>query len=507
MSSTTTDDRPTIWVLGDQLRRTAGVLADHTPDTCRVLLVESDAILRRHRWHRQRAHMVLSAMRHFAAELRDEGFEVDERREATLAAGLRAHCDEFGVERVLATSPTSHDAVARLESLGVELSANTFFITDYHEFGEWAEGRKRIRMEDFYRQQRIELDVLMDGDEPVGGKWNFDHENREPPPKDGRAWPTLDSFELDEIDRAVLDDLESHDGVELWGAAPDGRWPVTRQQALARLDAFIADALPAFGAHEDAMLADEWKLAHSTLSSAMNIGLLDPMEAVRAAEVAYREGEAPINSVEGFIRQVMGWREYVWGLYWFFGPEYRDENHLDAHRPVPPAFTGDASTDMACLESTIEGVHDRAYVHHIERLMVLGNLSLLTGVDPWALTEWMWANFVDGAEWVMLPNVIGMALHADGGRMATKPYASGGAYINKMSDHCKDCRYNPKKRTGDDACPFTSLYWDFLARNEERLKGNARLGQQLAGMRRLADLEATRERASEVLVRLDAGEL
>lgn len=502
-----TDARPTVWVLGDQLRRTAGVLADHTPDTCRVLLVESDSILGRHRWHRQRAHMVISAMRHFAAELEAEGFDVDHRRAPTLAAGLRAHSDEFGVERVLATSPSSHDAVTRLEALGVELSTNTFFITDYREFGEWAEGRKRIRMEDFYRRQRIDLDVLMDGDEPAGGAWNFDHENREPPPKDGRAWPTLELFPLDAIDRDVMTELEASDDVALWGAAPDGRWPVTRAQALERLQRFVDEGLPGFGAHEDAMLAAEWKLAHSVLSSAMNIGLLDPMEVVRAAEVAYREGRAPINSVEGFIRQVMGWREYVWGLYWFFGPEYRAENRLEAHRPVPPSFTGDAPTEMACVSSVVQGIHDRAYAHHIERLMVIGNFSLLTGVDPWALTEWMWANFIDGAAWVMLPNVIGMALHADGGRMATKPYAAGGAYINKMSDHCKGCRFNPKKRTGDDACPFTSLYWDFLARNEHQLKGNARLGQQLAGMRRLADLEATRERAAEVLVGLDRGEL
>ena len=192
--SRVTDARPTVWVLGDQLRRTAGVLADHTPDTCRVLLVESGSILGRHRWHRQRAHMVISAMRHFAAELEAEGFDVDHRRAPTLAAGLRAHSDEFGAERVLATSPSSHDAVTRLEALGVELSTNTFFITDYREFGEWAEGRKRIRMEDFYRRQRIDLDVLMDGDEPAGGTWNFDHENREPPPKDGRAWPTPRTF-------------------------------------------------------------------------------------------------------------------------------------------------------------------------------------------------------------------------------------------------------------------------------------------------------------------------
>ena len=196
-------------------------------------------------------------------------------------------------------------------------STNTFFITDYREFGEWAEGRKRIRMEDFYRRQRIDLDVLMDGDEPAGGAWNFDHENREPPPKDGRAWPALDLFPLDAIDRDVMTELEASDDVALWGAAPDGRWPVTRAQALERLQRFVDEGLPGFGAHEDAMLAAEWKLAHSVLSSAMNIGLLDPMEVVRAAEVAYR-GRAPINSVEGFIRQVMGWREYVWGLYWFF---------------------------------------------------------------------------------------------------------------------------------------------------------------------------------------------
>ena len=230
--------------------------------------------------------MVISAMRHFATELEAEGFDVDHRQAPTLAAGLRAHSDEFRVERVLATSPSSHDAVTRLEALGVELSTNTFFITDYRKFGEWADGRKRIRMEDFYRRQRIDLDVLMDGDEPAGGTWNFDHENREPPPKDGRAWPTLELFPLDAIDCDVMTELEVNDDIALWGAAPDGRWPVTRAQALERLQRFVDEGLPGFGAHEDAMLAAEWKLAHSVLSSAMNIGLLDPMEVVRAAEVA-----------------------------------------------------------------------------------------------------------------------------------------------------------------------------------------------------------------------------
>jgi len=500
-------ERPTVWILGDQLRRDAGALASRTPSDCRVLLVESDGVLGRHRWHRQRAHLVLSAMRHLTDELRAEGFEVDHRRASSLEAGLAAHRRIHSPSSVLAATPSSHGAAALFARTGVEIVADDFFATSVEEFDGWAGGRKRLRMEDFYRVQRTRFDVLMDGDDPAGGRWNFDHDNREPPPRDGRAWPTLERAELDEIDQQVIDELEARDDVELVGAPPVGWWPVSRAQALARLDRFIENALPVFGAHEDAMLRDEWKLAHSALSSSLNLGLLDPLEVVRAAEAAYRAGTAPINGVEGFVRQVLGWREYVRGLYWHFGPEYRNLNALDAQRPVPPSFTGEASTDMACLAATVGGVHERAYAHHIERLMVLGNLGLLAGIEPSALTRWMWSNFVDGAEWVMVPNVVGMALWADGGRMATKPYAAGGAYINRMSDHCRDCRFDPRKRTGDNACPFTTLYWDFLARNEERLRSNPRIGQQLAGMRRLSDLDATRSRAADVLVRLDTGTL
>jgi deoxyribodipyrimidine photolyase-related protein len=239
----------------------------------------------------------------------------------------------------------------------------------------------------------------------------------------------------------------------------------------------------------------------------MNLGLLHPSEVVDAAEQAYRDGRAPINSVEGFIRQVLGWREYVWGVFWLWMPEYRSSNSLGAARPVPPAFTGAASTEMACVSNAIRHVHDHGYAHHIERLMVLSNLALTAGVDPWAMTNWMWESFVDGAEWVMLPNVIGMGLHADGGRMATKPYASGGAYISKMSDSCSDCRFDPKQRVGDRACPFTTLYWDFLARNESAFSTNHRMAQQLAGMRRLSDLAAVRDHAQTVLAALDRGVL
>ena len=496
----------TVWILGDQLRRDVGALADKQPGECRVLLVESTTKINSKRWHKQRLHLVLSAMRHFAAELRAEGFEVDHRVAPTLSGGLRAHVDEFDVDRVFAMEPMSWDGVAMLERLGVETVANSQFLCHPREFNEWSSGRKSFKMEDFYRWQRTRLNIFMEPDDPstpMGGKWNYDHDNREPPPKDGRSWPEISQFELDEIDQSVADNLPD----DTWGADPSGFWPVTRTQALQRLDEFMGSGLAPFGPHEDAMLANEWKLAHSTLSASMNLGLLHPAEIAAAAETAYADGDVPINSAEGFIRQVIGWREYVWGVYWLWMPEYRGHNTLDATRPVPLAFTGDAPTDMRCVSTVISNVHNNGWAHHIERLMVLGNLALTSGVDPWAMTDWMWSSFVDGAEWVMLPNVIGMALHADGGLMATKPYASGGAYINKMSDFCKPCRYDPKQRTGDKACPFTTLYWDFLARNEAAFKGNHRMGQQLAGMRRLKDLAAVRERATEVLVALDAGTL
>ncbi len=494
----------TVWVLGDQLNRHIGALADRNAGDCRVLLVTSEAKIASKRWHRQRLHLVLSAMAHFADELRAEGFEVDHRRAPTLAAGLRGHLADHEVGKVVAMEPMSWDGRTMLVDAGVELVPNDQFLCDYESFADWVGDRKSFKMEDFYRWQRARLDVLIEPDgQPTGGRWNFDHDNREPPPKDGRSWPSITRFELDDIDEAVIAGF----GDDVWGAPPDGTWPVTAEQARLRLDEFVESALDRFGAHEDAMLGDEWKMAHSALASSMNLGLLHPSEIVDAVVEAHHSGSASLNSVEGFVRQVIGWREYVWGLYWLWMPSYREENGLEAVRPVPPAFTGESTTSMACVASAIGHVERHGYAHHIERLMVIGNLALTAGVDPQAMTDWMWASFVDGAEWVMVPNVIGMALHADGGRMATKPYASGGAYINKMSDSCKRCRFDPKKRVGDDACPFTTLYWDFLARNEEDFLGNHRISRQLGGMRRLKDLAAVRERATEVLALLDAGEL
>lgn len=308
--------------------------------------------------------------------------------------------------------------------------------------------------------------------------------------------------ELDSIDRSVLAGLP--DGA--FGATPDGTWATTGDEARRRLDHFVEKVLPGFGPHEDAMLAGEWAMAHATLSPYLNLGLLMPQEVCDAVEAAYRDGKVPIQSAEGFVRQVIGWREYVWGVYWLWMPGYREVNELQATRPLPPLFS-DRKTGMRCVSQTLDAVNDHGYAHHIQRLMILGNLGLLTGTRPAELVEWMSASFVDAAEWVMLPNVLGMALYADGGQMATKPYAAGGNYINRMSDYCRDCRFDPKRRTGQDACPFTTLYWDFLDRNQEYLAGNQRVARQLAAARRLVDMDAVKKRAQEVLKAIDRGEV
>jgi len=491
-------------VLGDQLHRQLPALRAATPATHRVLMVHSEAKLTSKRWHVQRAHLVITSMHRFAVELRAEGFEVDERHAPTLAAGLAAHRLEWQPDEVHATEPASRDGLTMLHRLGVTVHRTDQFLCHPEEFAAWAAGRKQLTMEHFYRWQRRRLGYLMDGDEPAGGQWNFDADNRKPPPKDGRNhWPTPPYTPLDALDHEVLQRVRHH----TWGAAPDGTWATDRAGALDRLHHFVEHVLPGFGPHEDAMTTASWHVGHSMLAHYLNLGMLTPREVCDAVEAAYRAGHAPIASAEGFIRQVIGWREYVWGLYWLWGADYAASNELDAHRPLPPAFTGAARTQMRCLATTLQNLHDHGWVHHIQRLMVIGNLCLLAGVQPRALTDWMWAGFIDGAEWVMVPNVVGMALHADGGRMATKPYASGGAYIDRMSDYCKGCRYDRTKRTGADACPFTTLYWDFLARHETLFARNPRMAQQVRAAQRLADLPAVRERAVEVLALLDRGAL
>lgn len=497
----------TVWVLGDQLNRSIGALAAATPSTHQVLLVESEAKLADRR-HRQRTHLVVTAMHRFAAELEAVGYAVDLRRSTTLAAGLAEHRRAHRPQEVVATEPTSWDGRRLLERLDVAMVRSNHMLCHEDDFATWADGRgsRRLRMEDFYRWQRQRLGYLMDGDQPEGGRWNLDIDNRQPPPPDANEvgrWPTPVRSRLDDLDRAVLDRL----GPQAFGAEPPGWWPTSRRAALARLRHFVDDVLPAFGPHQDAMVAGSWHLAHSLLSPALNLGLLLPGEVCDAVEDAYRSGAVPLGSAEGFIRQVIGWREYVWGLYWRWMPSYRDVNHLGAERPLPPVYLDPSRTEMRCVQVAVGHVHDHGWAHHIERLMVLANLANLAGVRPSELVDWMTRSFVDGAEWVMLTNVLGMGLWADGGRMATKPYTSGGAYINRMSDSCRGCRFDPTARTGERACPFTTLYWDHLDRNRRALTGNHRLAQPLRGLDRLRDLPEVRARAREVLERLDRGAL
>jgi deoxyribodipyrimidine photolyase-related protein len=494
----------TVWVLGDQLNTGIGAMRTADRDRDSVLLVESHAKNTSRGWHRQRLHFYVSSMRHFAADLRAEGWRVDYREAESMSAGLREHVAEHSPDRVIMTEPNSLTAKNVLSGLGVEFVENDQFLTSVGDFASWAATRKQLRMEDFYRRQRLRLGYLMEGDEPVGGQWNYDHENRQPPPKKGPwPWPAPPTSTLDEIDRAVLESLPD----SCAGAEPTGTWATSREGALERLAHFVDELLPMFGPHEDAMLSHNWHLAHSMLSPYLNNGLLLPREVCNAVQSAFDAGRVPIASAEGFIRQVIGWREYIRGLYWLWMPGYESENSLDATRPLPPVFRDPSLTHMSCVASSIGAVHERGWAHHIERLMIMGNLALISGINPKELTDWMWESFVDGAEWVMVPNVVGMALYADGGKMSTKPYAAGGAYIDRMSDHCKGCHYDRKKRVGDDACPFTTLYWDFLLRHEERFLRNPRMGTQVRAAQKLADRDAVQHRAAEVLQLLDSGRL
>ena len=465
------------WLFADQL-------GDHFLDDWdgEVVLIESRAVLRRRRYHRAKAALVLSGLRHRAAELGDRVVFVQAE---TYGEGLRQ------VGPVHVVHPTSRAAMDFVSGLGLEVLPARGFETTSAEFEAWTGGRPLL--ERFYRGARQRTGVLMDGAEPVGGRWNYDAENREPPPRGGALgvvepwWPVED-----EIDAQVRSDLA---GVATVGEDGPRRFAVTRAEAQAALAHFLARRLPAFGRWEDAMLrADAW-MSHSLLSVPLNLGLLDPLDVVRAAEAEYRAGRAPLAAVEGFVRQILGWREYMWHLYWWLPADYRSRNLFGAGRALPGWWLELGGSPARCVDVTMQQVRETGWAHHIQRLMVLGSWALQRGYDPAELTDWFHRAFVDGYDWVMLANVVGMSQYADGGVVATKPYTSGGAYIKRMSDYCGECAFSPGVRTGERACPFTSGYWDFLARHEVLLAGNHRMKQPLAGLRRLGDLDGVREAA------------
>jgi len=483
-----------LYVAFDQLSMNHGVLKTANKETDLVVLVESQRMLKNRPWHPERLFFLVSSARHFAEELRQSGYQVEYLKAETTVSGLQSLKLEVPI---YAAEPNSFKQKQLLDDFGVNFVASDFFLTPKSTFQEWASKQKSFVMENFYRQQRQRLNILVQDGMPEGDQWNFDKENRLGPPKN-YIFPEPLTFERDDIDLLVGQELD----VEVTAT-----WATTRAGALAALKHFIDNSLAGFGPYEDASSNSSWTLHHSLLSPYLNNGLLHATEVVDAAVKKYRKGDIPIQSVEAFVRQVIGWREYVYGMYWYLGEDYREHNRLKGDRELLPVFRDSAKSKMNCVSSVVSDIEKRAWTHHIPRLMILSNLALITGNNPQQFLDWMRENFVDAAEWVMVPNVIGMGVHADGGIMMTKPYAAGGAYINRMTEYCGSCIYDPKKKVGEDACPFTTLYWDFLDRHQETFKKNHRMSQQVYGLNRLSDLPELKVRAKEVLAGLSEGKI
>ena len=482
-------------VLGDQLSDSLSSLSDLAPQTDVVLMAEVIEEVTYVRHHKRKVAFLFSAMRHFAESLRAKGVTVDYVRlddhgnSGSFSGEVARAVSRHDVTRLVVTEPGEHRVLQAMRDwqndlgITVDIRSDDRFMCPPEMFADWAAGRKQLRMDFFYREMRRRHHVLMENGEPVGGKWNYDSDNREPPDL-SLVVPKPLNFPVDSITGEVLALVENR-CADHFGDLSDFGFAVTRAQALEVLDHFIAERLPLFGTYQDAMIEDEPWMYHSHIGFYLNAGLILPMEAVRAAEAAWATGHAPLNAVEGFIRQILGWREFVRGIYWLKMPDYASMNFLGADRTLP-SFYWTGATDMNCMAQSIDQTRRYAYAHHIQRLMVLGNFALLAGLDPRQVDEWYLVVYADAYEWVELPNVSGMVLFADGGYLASKPYAAGGAYINRMSNYCANCRFKVSKKTGDGACPFNYLYWDFLIRNRERLGGNARLGMMYKSLDRMA---------------------
>ncbi|WP_135662946.1 cryptochrome/photolyase family protein [Halorhabdus rudnickae] len=476
----------TVWVLGDQLTTHHGPVEDRPEES--ILLIEAHSFAKRLPYHPQKLVLVFSAMRHFRDKLRESGREVRYYQAETFGDGLDMHFEEYPDDELTLMRPAG-GGTDRLEGMvedrggSLNVVENTLFCCSNEQFDDWAADRTGdgYRHEDFYRFMRRETGYLMDGDEPVGGEWNYDDQNRETPPDD---WTPPDTPEFDpdattrEVRQWVTDRFDGsyHDAPYggSWADPEPFRWPVTRDQALVGLEDFCQNRLAEFGPYQDAMGRDSWAMSHSLLSSSLNLGLLHPHEVIEQAIERYERGEAPLNSVEGFVRQVLGWREFMRHVYRREQDTFAGANQLDATEPLPELFwTGE--TDMACLAGVIDGVRRRGYSHHIERLMVLSNFATTFGIDPQAINRWFHAAYVDAFHWVTTPNVVGMGTFASDA-LSTKPYAASSNYVDRMSDYCGSCPYYKTKTTGENACPLNALYWDFLGRNEDRLRSNHRMG-------------------------------
>lgn len=503
-----------VLVLGDQLTETLSALAqaDKARDTIVMAEVADEAAYVRH--HPKKIALIFAAMRKFAHALEQDGWTVaytqldDTDNAGSIVGELLRRAAQTGASEVLATEPGEWRLIGKLKyaPLKVHLLPDDRFLATHAEFEAWAEGRKALRMEYFYREMRRKTGLLMEGDQPAGGKWNFDHDNRKAAPEDVTVDGPL-RFDPDATTREVLELVQVRFG-DNFGALEPFWFATTRAEALQALDHFIANALPRFGDYQDAMLNENEFLYHAILSPYLNIGLLNVTEICEAAANAYTAGHAPINAAEGFIRQIIGWREYVRGIYFLEGPDYTARNILGHDRDLPWFYWG-GETRMNCVAKAVGQTRTQAYAHHIQRLMVTGNFALLAGIDPAQVHEWYLAVYADAFEWVEAPNTIGMSQFADGGVIASKPYVSSGAYINRMSDHCKSCHYSVSAKTGDTACPFNLLYWHFLDRHRDRFSNNPRMGNMYRTWDRMdADKRKTVLAESDALLaRLDAGEV
>ena len=489
-------DLTLIPILGDQLSLTMSSLHGADPATTRVLMLELADETTYVRHHKQKIAYILSAMRHHAALLRDSGWTVDyvtlddPENSGSSTGEIARAVARLNPDRIVVTEAGEWRVQAMLEAwetlfgIPVEIRPDDRFLASHAEFAAWAEGRKALRMEYFYRDMRRKTGLLMEGDKPIGGQWNFDHDNRKPAKADS-AMPRPLAFAPDTVTQDVLALVAKRFADHPGTLAPFG-WAVTHHDALRQQTHFLDHALAKFGDYQDAMLTGEPHLWHSILSPYLNAGLLDPLALCRAVAERYAAGKVPLNAAEGFIRQIIGWREYVRGIYWREGPDYVDRNFLEARRPLP-AFYWTGETDMHCMAEAIGQTLANAHAHHIQRLMITGNFALLIGADPKAVHHWYLEIYIDAYEWVELPNTLGMSQFADGGLLGSKPYASSGAYIDRMSDYCRSCRYDVKQRIGPDACPFNALYWDFLARNEDKLGRNQRLAMPYRNWAKMDD--------------------
>lgn len=502
--------RQLIIILGDQLNLDCVLPDNYDPAQDGLWMAESGVEARRVWSHKARIALFFSAMRHFRDAVIAAGHPLEylqsdsENLAPLLAASLREK-----PQKVVLTRPGDWHVLEELkevlEASGIPwaLREDPHFISTPLQFGEWAEGRKEMRMEYFYRGLRQQTGYLMtENGKPEGDRWNFDADNRRSFGKQGPGFlPPIRSTPPDDLTRKVLTEVEQRFSNHP-GKLETFDWPVTREDALETLQAFVTDRLPMFGTYQDAMWLGETWLFHSRLAAALNLHLLDPREVIDAAITAYREGKAPLAATEGFVRQILGWREFVRGLYWLKMPDWKDANFFEAQNPLPDFYwTGE--TEMACLRDALRSTLDTGYAHHIQRLMVTGLFALLLGVRPTDVEAWFHAIYVDAVSWVELPNTVGMSQFADGGALASKPYVASGSYIDRMSNSCPQCPYQPKERHGENACPFTVLYWDFLSRHETKLRPLRRMAMQLRNLDRLSAEERLniRENANEIRLR------